>query len=188
VTRIHDALAACVTEGSDVLEVGCGTGAVTRRLLEVGARVTALDQSPEMLEQARLRCADVELQPEWLERSAAEVDALPEAAFDVVVFSLCLSEMSRDERRYVLRAARGRLRPGGLLLAADEVIARGRLQRALHALLRGPQWLLGWLLAGFVSQPIPDLAAEIVEAGYVVQSEARWLAGSLALVHAEAAP
>ena len=188
VTRLHDALVAFVTEGSDVLEVGCGTGAVTRRLLEAGARVTALDQSPEMLEQARLRCADVEPQPEWLERSAAEVDVLPEAAFDVVVFSLCLSEMSRDERRYVLRAARGRLRPGGLLLAADEVIACGRLERALHALLRGPQWLLGWLLAGFVSSPIPDLAAEIAEAGYVVRSEARWLAGSLALVHAEAAP
>jgi hypothetical protein len=101
-----------------------------------------------------------------------------------VVMSLCLSEMSRDERGYVLRAARGRLRPGGRLLAADEVRARRPGQRALHAALRGPQWLLGWLLAGSVSRPVPDLGAELAAAGYAVRSERRWLAGSLALFEA----
>jgi demethylmenaquinone methyltransferase/2-methoxy-6-polyprenyl-1,4-benzoquinol methylase len=188
VTRIHEALAASVEPGSEVLEIGCGTGAVTRRLVDAGARVTALDQSPEMLEQARLRCARIEPQPEWLERSAAEIDALPEDAFDAVVLSLCLSEMSIDERRYVLRAARSRLRSGGRLIAADEVTARQLPQRLLHALLRGPQWLLGWLLAGFVSQPLADLAEELTQAGFVVRSETRWLAGSLAMFQAEPAP
>jgi len=188
VTRLHRALAACVSEGSEVLEVGCGTGTVTRLLVDRGARVTALDQSPEMLEQARLRLTDAATPPRWIERSAAEIDALPKRGFDAVVLSLCLSEMSRDERRYVLRAARERLRPGGRLLAADEVTARRFAPRLLHALLRGPQWLLGWLLAGLVSQPVPDLAAELVEAGFVIRNEQRWLADSLALIQAEPAP
>ena len=193
VGRLHDALATelpDIPDGARVLEVGCGTGSVTRRLVQRGARVTALDQSPEMLEQARRRCADVEgagsgPRPEWLERTAAEIDALPDAAFDVVVMSLCLSEMSRDERGYVLRAALHCLRPGAWLLAADEVRASRPWQRSLHAVLRGPQWLLAWLLAGSVSRPVPDLASELVAAGYAVRSERRWLAGSLALFRAE---
>jgi len=41
--------------GGPVLEIGCGTGAVTVRLVKRGARVTALDQNPEMLERARAR-------------------------------------------------------------------------------------------------------------------------------------
>ena len=194
VASLHAAVAAAVPAGAETLEIGCGTGAVTQRLVERGARVTALDQSPEMLAQARARLAlqlphspIPGLQPQWLERTACEIDALPERAFDVVVLSLCLSEMSRDERRFVLRAARERVRPGGRVIAADEVRPRKLGQRILHRLLRGPQWLLGWRLAGSVSRPVPDLAAELGEAGLVVQREQRWLFGGLALVVAEAA-
>jgi len=35
--------------GSSVLELGCGTGRLTRFLLDLGLRVTAVDNSPEML-------------------------------------------------------------------------------------------------------------------------------------------
>jgi ubiquinone/menaquinone biosynthesis C-methylase UbiE len=189
VDALHAALAAAVPEGAEVLEVGCGTGAVTVRLLARGARVTALDQSPEMLEQAKARtAAAAALAPvEWIERTASEIDTLPAAAYDAVVLSLCLSEMSQDERRFVLRASAERLRPGGVLLAADEVQPREGWRRASLALLRGPQWLLGWLLAGSVSTPVSDLDAEITEAGLAIRHEERWLGGSLALFVASAA-
>jgi SAM-dependent methyltransferase len=169
-----------------VLEIGCGTGAVTTRLLARGARVTAFEQNPAMLEQARLRLAlattthEVDLR----ERTASEIDALPPASYDVVVASLCLSEMSAAERRFVLSAARARLRPGGCIVVGDEVRPRG-LARAFHALLRAPQVALAWLLAGSLSRPIPDLAAELRDAGFSIRSETRWLAGSLALVVGE---
>ena len=48
VTPLHDAIAREVPAGADVLEIGCGTGSVTLRLLETGSRVTALDQSPDI--------------------------------------------------------------------------------------------------------------------------------------------
>lgn len=185
VSALHAALAEAVPENATVLEVGCGTGAVTARLLERGARITALDQSPEMLEQAQRRLGDAAGRIEWIERTASEIDALPAAGFDAVVLSLCLSEMSRDERRFVLRAAHERVRPTGWVLAADEVRSRAGWQRVLHALLRGPQWLAAWLLAGSVSHPLPDLAAELTEAGLVIRGESRWLAGSLALMRAQ---
>lgn len=190
VVRLHDAVAAAAAPeaGGDVLEIGCGTGAVTQRLVARGARVTALDQSAEMMEQARARIGQAESERvQWLERTAAEIDALPKAALDAVVLSLCLSEMSAGERRYVLAAARERLRPGGRVVVADEVRARGGL-RPFLVLARAPQWLLGWLLAGTVSRPIPDLRGELEEAGLVVRDEERWLAGTLAMFVAEPAP
>jgi SAM-dependent methyltransferase len=49
---------------TSVLELGCGTGRLTRRLLALGCVVTAIDNSAEMLShapaEARLICADIE--------------------------------------------------------------------------------------------------------------------------------
>ena len=184
VEALHRALAhaAAPEPGCEVLEIGCGTGAVTQRLVALGARVTALDQSPEMLALARARTAAVPSDRiRWLERTASEIDGLPQESFDAVVASLCLSEMSAAERRFVLREALRRLRRGGLFAVADEVRPRRPVERALVRLLRAPQAALGWLIAGTASQPIPDLAAELVEAGAELRAERRWLLGSLAL-------
>ena len=178
--------AAAPTAGLAVLEIGCGTGALTERLLQRGARVTAVDQSAAMLEQARSRLAGVACDAlRWSEHTAAEIDSLPEAAFDAVVASFALSEMSPSERRYVLAQTRGRLRVGGRLVVGDEVVPGHLLQRLVFSGLRIPQAAVAWLVAGSVSKPIPDLAAEVGEAGLVVRSERRWLGGSLALVVGE---
>jgi ubiquinone/menaquinone biosynthesis C-methylase UbiE len=188
VERVHALVAGAVSRGDSVLEIGCGTGAVTERLVARGARVTALDQSPEMLERARARLADAPAESVvWLERTASEIDALPEAGFDAVVASLSLSEMSAPERGFVLGQARRRLRAGGLLVVADEVRPRG-WRGGLYALLRAPQALLGWLLAGSLSRPIPGLVDEIRRAGFEPVREERLLLQSLAVVIARTAP
>ncbi len=187
VTLLHARLAeAAASPGRNVLEIGCGTGALTRRLVERGATVTALDQNPEMVEQARARLADAPPGAlSWIERTASEIDALPEAGFDAIVASLCLSEMSGSERGFVLRAALQRLRPGGVLAAGDEVRPRRLWQRVLHACLRAPQVALAWLVVGSTSHPIPDLASEVRAAGFELRAETRWLSGRLAAVVAE---
>ncbi len=187
VTRLHTSLAeAAACPGRNVLEIGCGTGALTQRLVERGATVTALDQNPEMLEQARARLLDAPPGAvSWIERTASEIDALPEAGFDAIVASLCLSEMSGSERGFVLRAALQRLRPGGVLAAGDEVRPRHLWQRVLHACLRAPQVALAWLVVGSTSHPIPDLASEVRAAGFELRAETRWLGGRLAAVVAE---
>ena len=84
VALLHEALAeaAVPKPGARVLEIGCGTGAVTERLVARGAEVTALDQNPEMLERAQARLGDAPVA--WLERTASEIDALPEQGFDAV--------------------------------------------------------------------------------------------------------
>ena len=190
VARVQQAAAeaACRTtggKGARVLELGCGTGAVTGRLVSSGARVSALDQSAEMLERARTRLGEGAAGVEWLERTASEIDALPAAGYDAAVACLCLSDMGASERAFVLRALATAVRPGGTVAIADEVVPGGVARRLVHALLRIPQAALGWLLAGAVSSPLRDLAGELRQAGLRVQSERRWLGGTLALVVAE---
>jgi demethylmenaquinone methyltransferase/2-methoxy-6-polyprenyl-1,4-benzoquinol methylase len=187
VGRLHAAVAAAAAPrpGLRILEIGCGTGAVTERLVALGSRVTALDQSPEMLERARARLADAPSGSiEWLERTASEIDAFPGESFDAVVVSFCLSDMSAGERAFTLRHAARLLRSGGVLAIADEVIPEPIGQRVIHALLRLPQASIGWLLAGATSHPIPDLPGEIRAAGFAVQREERWLLGSLTAIRA----
>lgn len=188
VSALHAAvaLAAVAKPGDRVLEIGCGTGTVTALLQARGARVTAIDQSPEMLEQAKARLpADANPPVEWREQTASEIDALPSEAYEAVVICLCLSDMSASERSFVLRESAQRLAPGGRLVAADEVRAPQGWRRIAQLLWRVPQAALGWLLVGSLSRPIPDLSGELRDAGLEVIDEQGWMLGSLALVEAE---
>jgi len=191
VDQIRDALAeaAVRSQGARVLEIGCGTGAVTERLIARGALVTAVDQNPEMIERARARLAHSSHDAiTFVERTASEIDAFPQGSFDAVVASLSLSEMSHQERSFVLKCAMRALRPGGVLAIADEVRPRSFINRALQTIVRGPQAALGWLIVGSFSRPIPDLAGEVVAAGFVICSKRRWLLETLAVVTAERRP
>ena len=180
VKRLHEAAvrAAVRERGDRVLEVGCGTGTVTAQLVNAGARVVAIDQSPEMLEAAKSRGM---LDVEWCEQTAAEIDRLPEAAFEAVVLSLCLSDMSTSERRYVLRESAKRLTDDGILVVADEVNAKRGWRRTLQLVWRGPQAALAWILIGSISRPLPDIRSELREANLTIENEERWMFGTLGL-------
>jgi SAM-dependent methyltransferase len=89
--------------GRDLLDVGAGTGIATRRLLARGARVTAVDTSPEMLRRAK----------SWeptLVATAGDGARLPQgvASFDAVTFAQSWHwtdpEARVDEVARVLRA------------------------------------------------------------------------------------
>jgi SAM-dependent methyltransferase len=75
---------AAIRAGQRVLDVACGTGVVSVTAARLGARVTGLDLTPELLERARenSRIAGVEI--DWLE---GDVEKLPfgDATFDAVL-------------------------------------------------------------------------------------------------------
>ncbi len=45
--------------GERILDVGCGTGHLTKLIAEAGAEVVGIDSSPEMVEAARVACPDI---------------------------------------------------------------------------------------------------------------------------------
>lgn len=188
VSRLHAAVAeAAARRGARrVLELGCGTGSVTRRLLDRGIEVTAIEESPEMIELARKRLGDRgEERVRFCEQTAAEIDRFDGNTFDAVVASLVFSDMSPSERSYVLRQTRRLLKPTGSIIVADETVPSGLFHRALFHLARFPQAALAWVVAGSVSRPIDDLRGEIETAGFTIVEEGQWLMGTLGLVVGE---
>jgi SAM-dependent methyltransferase len=73
-----------VSLGQRVLDVACGTGVVSVTAARIGARVTGLDLTPELLERARENARIAEVEIDWCE---GDVEKLPfgDAAFDAVL-------------------------------------------------------------------------------------------------------
>ena len=98
--------------GKDVLEYGCGDGANTLLLALRGARVKALDISPELIEVARrrLEANGVEGDVEFVVGSAHDLP-LPDESVDVVfgmaiLHHLDLSLSAREVRRVLRKGGR----------------------------------------------------------------------------------
>jgi SAM-dependent methyltransferase len=93
-----------------VLEVGCGSGLLTRHLIEVGHRVIATDASPAMVELAKEHAAGAE----DVRVLVLPDDPLPEADAVVSVGHVVNYVGERDAvERAILAIARA-VRPGGL--------------------------------------------------------------------------
>lgn len=94
-----------------VLELGCGTGHLTRHLLQGGHRVIATDASPAMLHLARHQAPKLE----DLRVLALPDDPIPAADAIVSVGHVLNYLPSESAIRHALRAICGALRPGGIL-------------------------------------------------------------------------
>ncbi len=95
-----------------VLDLACGTGNAALRAAEHGARVTGLDVTPELLEQARAQAPELT----WVEGDAQALP-FPDASFDVVlsVFGCMFAPDHRRTRDEILRV----LRPDGRAVIAS---------------------------------------------------------------------
>lgn len=73
-----------VRPGQRVLDVACGTGVVAVTAARIGAKVSGLDLTPELLEHARENSSIAEVDIDWRE---GDVEALPfaDGEFDVVL-------------------------------------------------------------------------------------------------------
>jgi len=77
--------------GCDVLDLGCGTGRHTAWLAESGARVTAVDFSVKMLEQARRKVPGTDVR--FVVHDLHDRLPLEDASFDAVVSGLVLEHL-----------------------------------------------------------------------------------------------
>jgi SAM-dependent methyltransferase len=106
-----DIIAAAVPAGARILELGCGAGRMTHPLLERGFRVTAVDESAEMLE--RVRGARTIRRP--IE------DLRLDESFDVVLLASFLVHAGDEEvRRGLLRTCARHVAAEGCVLIQRE--------------------------------------------------------------------
>jgi 2-polyprenyl-6-hydroxyphenyl methylase/3-demethylubiquinone-9 3-methyltransferase len=97
-------------DGRTALDVGCGAGLLTEPLVRLGARVSGIDASPELIAVAREHAAAMGLAIDY---HAGDVQEL-EGSFDLIT---CLEviEHVADPAAFLQALAR-RLAPGGLLI------------------------------------------------------------------------
>lgn len=106
-------------DGGTVLDVATGTGLVAERLIARGHPVTGLDQSPDMLAQARRRFGD---SVELVEASATEMP-FAAATFDHLTFTYLLRYI--DDPGATLAELARVVRPGGTVASLEFCVPAG---------------------------------------------------------------
>lgn len=116
-TSSHKRLIELLSEGLTVLDVGCGTGAITRGIAEVvgdKGRVIGIDYDPELIGRARQRYSDVP----WLSFETGDVYNLHyKDEFDIVTSARVLQWLNDPLK--ALHMMKSATKCGGRLLVLD---------------------------------------------------------------------
>ncbi|TDQ54956.1 class I SAM-dependent methyltransferase [Actinorugispora endophytica] len=152
-THYHDLLLRHLPVGAvRALDVGCGTGRLTRRLALRVDRVDALDPSPVMVAAARERTPD-RLNARFTEATLADHPLEP-GAYDFVTALSSLHHMPLGPSLARLRSA---LAPGGVLAVCGLYRREDPADLLWDAAALVPQWTVGASLAlGRAMTGVPD--------------------------------
>lgn len=123
-------------DGSQVLEIGCGTGTTALKLAPDLGRIVATDLSEGMLRVARERqtaagAANVEF------RQATAEDRWPKATYDAVLAFNLLHLV--EDIPAVLRGVHGALKPGGVFVSKTACLSDGAWY--FGPMIRVMQWV-----------------------------------------------
>ena len=161
--RIYAGLAAlsAAGPGDHAVDLGCGTGALTRALAaRVGPTglVTGIDPSEEMVAFAS-RSATPSLQ-----YAVHPAEALPfdDTSVQVVATALAMHHIDPDQRPAAVAEAHRVLVPGGQLLVVDLQPPRNRVARHVIDALTGPE---------MANNDLGAVRALMVDAGFTIVDE-----------------
>ena len=99
-----------------VLEIGTGPGFFAILMAEAGYRVTAVDLTPSMLDEARRNAGSLAGRIDFRQMNAESL-SFPDASFDVILSRNLTWNLPHPEKAY--REWHRVLRPGGMLLNFD---------------------------------------------------------------------
>lgn len=169
--KIYDRLASCIREGDKVLDIGCGTGALSLRAAQQGAKVKGIDINSGMLEIAQIRADRLNLAQkiEFCEMGIAELDREEADSYDAVMSGLCFSELSEDELSFTLRETKRILKPGGLLLIADEVRPDKVYKKIINGLRRLFLGAIVFIITQTTTKALKNLPEKIRDSGFDIE-------------------
>jgi trans-aconitate methyltransferase len=153
-TALLDWLETLVGPRPRCLDLGCGPGAISERLLErfPKARSVGVDFDPVLLRVGSSGLGEVHGRMKWVDgdlREPAWIRSLPKGRYDAALSSTALHWLTANELSRLYRQLHTILRPGGVLLNADQLAfparetklrAAARIQRKVRTLARQDRW------------------------------------------------
>lgn len=123
---MFDVVAGLLPDAFVALDLACGPGSLSRRLLErfPGARAVAADMDPVMLALGRGALGDHDGRLRWVEVDLASpnwMEAVGETQVDAVLSTTALHWLTAEQLFGVYRDLGGLVRPGGVFLNGDNM-------------------------------------------------------------------
>lgn len=155
--------------GDRVLYPGVGRGREAFAAVALGASVTAVDLSSEMLGRFRNKLEGQGLHAELIEADVSQHQ--PESVYDVVVANYFLNLFEASRASAMLDQLAQWLRPGGLLLISDFARPSGSLLgQMLSELYYRPVNAVAWALGLCALHPILDYASMLDPTRFRIRS------------------
>lgn len=153
---LAELMSAWVPQARKILEVGCGEGAMTERIVRTypTATVTAIDITPNVGRLYRGNTSAVTFRQEAVE----EVALREPASFDLVILSDVMHHVPADLRRALMVSIDQALAPNGSLLFKDWVISTTTIHWLCAA---SDRYLTGDDVAYFTMGGINALATDV---------------------------
>lgn len=98
--------------GLDLLDLGCGTGLPSTKMLAEHFNVTGVDFSEEAIARAKKNIANAR----FIQKDITEID-FPSASFDVITAFYSIFHIPRRQQPGVIQKMVALLRPGGIIVA-----------------------------------------------------------------------
>ena len=157
--------------GRDVLSLACGQGQDARLLADLGAAVTGIDLSPEMLRHARRHEAANPRGIEYVQGDAQDLAAFADRSFDGVVCHMALMDIP-DLSQTVGSVARVLREHGWFVFSIVHPCYRGHVDNVTDYLLdhryskRLPR---DWLPTYAYHRPLATYVDELVRSGFRIE-------------------
>ena len=170
VEKAYNDLMTYIKKDQKILDIGCGTGSLTIKAARKGAKVKGIDINPQMLEIAEKRIYDTDFKQniELYEMGVAELENGNFKDFDIVMSGLCFSELTEDELNYTLKCVKKILKPGGLLIIADEVKPNSLFTQIIHWLIRLPLVIITYVATQRTTHAVKNLPDKVEKAGFTI--------------------
>ena len=161
-----------IKQGTNVLDVACGTGLASEPLVKRGVNITGIDISEPMLAKARARCKNAEF-------VRGEAEALPfgDKTFDAVI---CAQAIHWMDHRVAIEEMSRVVRPGGRVVVwwkrmSTEEPMRALRNRACEAVgVKPPPDLMDAGFRAFFAHPFKERWVRVLP--HVIMTDVdRWL-------------